>query len=65
MKVLFVTTSPERVAHMVEACGALRDALPFELFRFTDRTTLLASKTLFERCWVDGRGAARELFSDR
>jgi hypothetical protein len=51
---------------MVEACGALGDdALPFELFRFTDCATLLASRTLFDRCWVDGRGTARELFSDR
>ena len=61
-----MTTSAERVRNMVEACGTLGDdALPFELFRFTDRATLLASGSLFDRCWVDGRGVARELFSDR
>ena len=55
-----VTTTPERVAHMVEACQA--HALPGEHFNFTDRATLQASPDLFAPIWTDGDGAKRSIF---
>ena len=55
MRVLFITTSKERIETMLEAQKALTDGKGTGLFLFVDRPTLEASSSL-QAGWVSGKG---------
>jgi hypothetical protein len=63
MRVLFVTETPERASHMVDAYKAhAAHAAPAGLFLFTDRVSLAAVPTILSTTWLDGEGRERRLF---
>lgn len=63
MRVLFVTETPERASHMVDAYQRhAAHAAPAGLFLFTDRASLTAAPTILAATWLDGEGRERRLF---
>jgi hypothetical protein len=63
MRVLFVTETPERAAHMVDAYRThAAHAAPAGLFLFTDRQELRAAATILTATWLNGEGRERRLF---
>jgi hypothetical protein len=58
-RVLFVTTSPDRVTSLVATSSRLKGGRG--LFLFCDHETIIRSQNIFEVHWIDGKGEATDL----
>lgn len=62
-QVLTVTTTPQRVEHLVRAHRATFDGRGSNTFLFSDTTTIQRQGVL-DAAWKNGRGEAKRLFPE-